>query len=102
MRKLNYDHSFDRISLLFTAIGYFDDDQNEKIFRNIYKALKPNGIFCFDSHNRDTFMTYYLPSYVLEREGNLMIYVRKIQLDLSPFVGRWPTKGLRSNWIFRT
>lgn len=73
MRNINYNNVFDRIFALFTAIGYFDDDQNEKVFKNIFNALKPNGIFCFDSHNRDTFMTYYLPSSVLEREGNFMI-----------------------------
>lgn len=50
MRNINYNNVFDRIFALFTAIGYFDDDQNEKIFKNIYNALKPNGIFCFDSH----------------------------------------------------
>lgn len=73
MRELNYDNAFDRIFALFTAIGYFDEEQNEKVFRNIYKALKPNGIFCFDSHNRDTFLTYCQPASVIEKENNFMI-----------------------------
>lgn len=73
MRKIDYQEAFDRIAVLFTATGYFDDDQNEIVFKNIFNALKPNGIFCFDSHNRDTFMTYYLPYSVVEREGNFMI-----------------------------
>ncbi len=73
MREIDCDHSFERVFVLFTAIGYFDDDQNETVFRNIFKALKPNGILCFDSHNRDTFMTYYLPSSVVERDGNFMV-----------------------------
>lgn len=73
MREIDYNHCFERVFALFTSIGYFDDDQNEKVFRNIFKALKPNGIFCFDSHNRDTFLTYFLPSSVVERDGNFMI-----------------------------
>lgn len=73
MRKIHYSNAFDRIFVLFTGIGYFDDDQNEEVFKNIFKALKPTGIFCFDSHNRDSFMTYYLPVSVVEREGNFMI-----------------------------
>jgi len=77
MREIDYVNAFERVFALFTAIGYFDDEQNEKVFRNIFNALKPNGIFCFDSHNRDTFMTYYLPSSVVEREGNFMIDERK-------------------------
>ncbi len=73
MRKIDYSCIFDRIFVLFTAIGYFDDDQNEQVFKNIFHALKPNGIFCFDSHNRDTFSTYYSPSSVVKREGNFLI-----------------------------
>ena len=73
MRDLNYENSFDRVYALYTAIGYFDDPQNEKVFRNIYAALKPGGMFCFDSHNRDTYLTYAVPSSITEIEGNFMI-----------------------------
>lgn len=73
MRELNDENSFDRVFVLFTAIGYFDEEQNERVFRNVFRALKPDGIFCFDSHNRDSYMTYYLPSSVVERGGNFMI-----------------------------
>lgn len=73
MRELNYKHAFDRVFVLFTALGYFDDEQNEMVFRNIYNALRPKGIFCFDSHNRDTFLTYFLPCIVAERDGDFMI-----------------------------
>ncbi len=77
MRNINFREAYDRIFVLFTAIGYFDDDQNEKVFKLIFNALKSNGIFCFDSHNRDTYMTYFLPSSVVEREGNYMIDQRR-------------------------
>lgn len=73
MRKLDFINAFDRVFVLFTAIGYFHEDENEKVFRHVFQTLKPNGIFCFDSHNRDNFMTYYVPSSVVERDGNLMI-----------------------------
>lgn len=88
MRKINYNNVFDRIFVLFTAIGYFDEDQNEEVFKNIFNALKPNGIFCFDSHNRDTFLTYFLPSSVVEREGNFMID----QHTFDSLIGRCITK----------
>lgn len=41
MRNIDYNESFDRIYVLFTSIGYFDDTQNEKVFRNIFNALRP-------------------------------------------------------------
>lgn len=73
MRQLDCHNAFDRVFVLFTAIGYFDDDENENVFKNIFRALKPDGIFCFDSHNRDSYMAYFLPTSVVEREGNFMI-----------------------------
>lgn len=88
MRKINYRNAFDRIFVLFTTIGYFDETQNEEVFKKIFEALKPKGIFCFDSHNRDTFMSYYLPSSVVEREGNFMIDQR----SFDPLSGRCMTK----------
>ena len=88
MREINFQDSFDRIFVLFTSIGYFDDEQNEKVFRNIFKALRPNGIFCFDTHNRDTFMSYFLPSTTLERDGNFMIDKR----SFDPLKGRCLTE----------
>ena len=61
---------------------------SEEVFKNIYNALKPNGLFCFDVHNRDTFMRYYAPSSVIERDGNYMID----QSTFEPLSGRCTTK----------
>lgn len=88
MRELNYKNTFDRIYVLFTAIGYFEDDENQKVFQKIFDALKPGGIFCFDSHNRDTFMTYFQPSTVIEKDGNWMID----QHEFNTTTGRCRTK----------
>lgn len=73
MRSISYKESFDRVYAMFTSLGYFAELENENVFRNIFNALAPNGIFCFDSHNRDSFLTYHLPFIVKEREGNFMI-----------------------------
>lgn len=72
MRNINYQSVFDRVYCLFTAIGYFSDEENEELFSRIFHALKPGGIFCFDSHNRDNFHTYYKPQMKIEKNGNLM------------------------------
>lgn len=61
MRLIDYDNAFDRVNILFTSFGYFEDVENEKFLKKIYKALQPGGIFCFDSYNRDTFLVYFKP-----------------------------------------
>jgi len=73
MRKINYKEKFDRVLLLFTAIGYFDDKTNLKVLRNIACALKPKGLLCFDTFNRDAFFKKYLPYIVSEKGKDLMI-----------------------------
>ncbi|PJD95028.1 MAG: hypothetical protein CK425_09795 [Parachlamydia sp.] len=73
MRELDYKQIFDRIYVLFTDIGYFEEVENTLVFQKIFESLKPGGIFCFDSHNRDTFMANYQPMVVVEKEGNWMI-----------------------------
>ncbi len=73
MRTIDYVEEFDRVYSLFTAIGYFSDQENEQLFQAIYKALKPGGIFCFDSHNREAFSGYCLPRIETVRNGDIMV-----------------------------
>jgi 2-polyprenyl-3-methyl-5-hydroxy-6-metoxy-1,4-benzoquinol methylase len=49
MRELNLDQVFDRVFVLFTAIGYFDEDQNEKVFRNIFKQIGFSGVEFYEN-----------------------------------------------------
>lgn len=77
MRLIDYENAFDRVNILFTAFGYFEDAENEKLLKKIYRALRPGGFFCFDSYNRDTFLVYFEPNSILERDGNYMIDQRK-------------------------
>jgi len=53
MRKLPFEKdSFFSIVHLFTAFGYFDDDQeNESVFSEIQRILEPGGYYFFDFLN---------------------------------------------------
>ena len=73
MRQISFNREFDRILMLFTAFGYFEDDENLQVLRNVQHALKPGGLLLFDTHNRDMFLKGLLPSFVIEKDGNLMI-----------------------------
>ena len=47
--RMNY---FTHVFNLFTSIGYFEDERdNLKVFKNVYQALKPGGIFVIDFFN---------------------------------------------------
>jgi len=73
MRKISFMEKFDRVILLFTAFGYFEDIENFTVLKNIAMALKPGGLFCFDTFNRDILLKHFLPYIVLEKGNDLMI-----------------------------
>jgi SAM-dependent methyltransferase len=73
MRRLDVEAKFDRVLLLYTAFGYFEDHENRLVLENVYRALKPGGLFCFDIPNRDTFLKHLLPYIVTEKNTDLMI-----------------------------
>ncbi len=73
MRKISYKEEFDRVLLLFTSFGYFEDEENFKVLENVSLALKPGGLFVFDTFNRDVFLKNFLPYIVIEKGKDLMI-----------------------------
>ena len=73
MRTITFMDEFDCVMLLFTAFGYFSDEENLQVLVNVRNALKAGGLLIFDIPNRDTFLKRIQPVYVVEKEGNLMI-----------------------------
>ncbi|MFZ2095844.1 MAG: class I SAM-dependent methyltransferase [Anaerolineales bacterium] len=73
MRSMDFDQEFDLVLLLFTAFGYFSDEDNLQVLINVRNALVSGGRLVFDVPNRDTFLKTLPPFYVMEKEGNLMI-----------------------------
>ncbi len=85
MRDITFENEFDRVMLLFTAFGYFSDAENLQVLVNIRKALKPGGLLIFDMPNRDAMLKDMRPSFVVEKDGNLMVD----RLSFDGLTGRW-------------
>lgn len=73
MRLIDFDSEFDCVLLLFTAFGYFSDEQNQQVMDRIARSLKPGGMALFDTMSRDGLFKRFLPFIVTEKDGNLMI-----------------------------
>ncbi len=74
MRSLPWPpSSFDAVVNWFTAFGYFSDDENRAVLREVARVLKPGGRFLVDHLNRDRVMRNVQPAVVAERDGNLLI-----------------------------
>lgn len=91
MRRLPFkSESFDNVINFYTSFGYFNDEENELVLREVSRILKPNGIFVLETVNagwiirnfRDRSRDETNSFYVLE-ERNL----------------NWSRKKIRSNWV---
>ncbi len=81
MRKMRFRSRFDRVLLLFTSFGYFNDDGNFLVLKNIARALKPGGLFCFDTFNRDALLKRFLPYLVMEKGKDLMADINRFDAE---------------------
>lgn len=50
---LEEENRFDLVLMIFTDFGVLHPDQREKLLANVYRALKPGGIFLFDVLNEN-------------------------------------------------
>jgi SAM-dependent methyltransferase len=61
MRDMELGRTFDGILCLGTTFGYFDDDVNRNVLRNLREHLAPNGRLLLQLFNRD-YMASRLPA----------------------------------------
>ena len=70
LRNLGYHECFDVGLNLFTSFGYFDcDDTNRKVMGEIYKAIKPGGLFVLDFMNVHKVIRTLISNEVKEADG---------------------------------
>ena len=73
MRELDASGEFDRVLMVFNSFGYFSDEENLLVLRNIARALKPGGMLGFDVAHRDGVLNDFHPHYVSEKDGAMLI-----------------------------
>lgn len=73
MRQISFREEFDRVLLLFTSFGYFEDEENVQVMKNIARALKPAGLLGFDIPNRDGVVHALPRAEVIDKDGDLLI-----------------------------
>jgi SAM-dependent methyltransferase len=74
MRALPFaDASFDRVVSFFTSFGYFSEPENRQVLAEIRRVLRPGGRLMIDANNLAELLPRWLPSTVIERDGDLVI-----------------------------
>lgn len=64
---------YDAALCLFTAFGYFDEDDNARVLARVAEALQPGGVFCVDVMNRDAVLRDFRADHVHRVGQDMMI-----------------------------
>lgn len=90
MRELPHDldAAFDRVMLLFTSFGYFDDEGNRQALECVARALKPGGLLALDLPSRDAIAGQPPSSAVIEKNGGLVINRMAFDMQTGRFHNR--------------
>lgn len=82
MRELDFDNEFDVALNLFTAMGYFDTDEDDsKFLAGVYRSLKPGGQFLLDFMNHSWLMRNFKEKWWSELpDGTLLLTEREYDI----------------------
>lgn len=77
---------FDAVISVFNAIGHFDEEELEKVFGNVRRNLKDNGLYIFDIFNSDYmrsggFIKHVLIDVAMEHEGTKFVRFNRNSFD---------------------
>lgn len=77
MREIPFEEEFDAIINMFTAFGFFDNEEEDlKVLRGVHKALKPGGQFLMDIINREYALSKTLARRWTRENGMYMLEER--------------------------
>lgn len=87
MRDLPWTGRFDRVINWCGSFGYFDDGENQQILEGAASALKAGGRLALEVDNYPAAVCRFVPSTVIQRDGNVAIDHWRLDLAISALVG---------------
>ncbi len=90
MRNFCKPNTFDIILNLFTSFGYFENQEDdEKVLKNIYLSLKSGGKFLLDLVGKETLAPIFTEKSWVEEDGVLYLMDSKPIENWSKIRNRW-------------
>jgi SAM-dependent methyltransferase len=91
MRDFVRPESYDLALSMFTSFGYFEDrSEDEKVLSNVFKSLRPGGVFLLEMVGMETLAKNYRPSIVdTLPDGSMLVDQHQIIDDWSRVRTEW-------------
>ncbi len=82
MREIPFVTEFDGVINMFTAFGYLESDaEDQRVFHQVAKALKPGGRFLMELIHRESLMRRYAPNSITRlADGTLVLEEHRFNL----------------------
>lgn len=77
------DNSFDFVNFSFNGIDYVDEEGRIKVMKEVYRVLKPDGVFFFSTHNKSHATFNKLPWL---NKSNALLTNLKTAIKLLPYI----------------
>lgn len=82
MRQVPFEGEFDAVLNIFTAFGYFEkEEEDRQVLQQVYKALKPGGLFLLEMLHREFLMRNFAPGQI-DRHADGIIVLEEREFDL--------------------
>ena len=82
MRNIPFENEFDACINIFTAFGYLEtQDEDQQVLKQVYKALKPGGLFLLEIIHREGLMRHFSP-HMIEHHPDGLIVLEERSFDL--------------------
>jgi SAM-dependent methyltransferase len=74
MRNIPFENEFDAVINIFTAFGYLEDQgEDQNVLRQVFKALKPGGLFLIEIVHREGLMRHYASQHIEHHPDGLIV-----------------------------
>jgi len=82
MRHVPFEDEFDAVINIFTAFGYFEsEDEDQQVLHQVYKALKPGGLFLLEMMHREALIRNFAPGQI-DRHADGLLVLEERDFDL--------------------
>jgi SAM-dependent methyltransferase len=73
MREIPFEDEFDAVINIYVSFGYLENEaEDQKVLQQVYKALKPGGLFVIEFINREYYVRHFTPHTITRHEDGLL------------------------------